>query len=162
MTATANSKVREMVALNADVVGYSRLLADDFQATTAVMDLYQGLVSEEVGAAGGTLVNFVGDNFMAAFDEATEAMQAAIAVTEAVADKNAGLPTQRQVRFRMGMDHGDVMVSDDGQYFGDALNIAARIQAMALPGGVSVSGNVYRALDEPALRSQPFWVPVFS
>jgi TolB-like protein len=116
------------------------------------MDLYQGLVSEEVGATGGTLVNFVGDNFMAAFDEATEAMQAAIAVTEAVADKNAGLPTLRQVRFRMGMDHGDVMVSDDGQYFGDALNIAARIQAMALPGGVSVSGNVYRALGEPALR----------
>ncbi len=152
MTAPASSSVREMVALNADVVGYSRLLADDFQATTAAMDLYQSLVAEAVVAASGTLVNFVGDNFMAAFDEATEAMQAAIAVTEAVADKNAGLPTQRQVRFRMGMDHGEVMVSGEGQYFGDALNIAARIQAIALPGGVSVSGSVYRALDEPALR----------
>ncbi len=60
---------REMVALNADIVGYSKLLADDFEATTAAMQEYHHLVERRIAESGGTLVNFVGDNFMAVFDE---------------------------------------------------------------------------------------------
>lgn len=144
-----------MVALNADVVGYSRLMADDFEATARVMDEYHRVVEEKVEAAGGTLVVFVGDNFMAVFDEATAAMAAAIAISTEIEDRNADLPAHRQVRFRMGIDMGEVTVHDDGQYFGEALNVAARLQALARPGGVSVSGMVYQALDQPELRFRP-------
>ena len=150
-TTTADHASSEMVALNADIVGYSKLLADDFEATTAAMTEYHQLVQERIDQSGGTLVNFVGDNFMAVFDHATDAMGTSIAISAAIEAKNADIPNARQVRFRMGLDQGKVSISGD-QYFGDALNIAARIQAMAAPGGVSVSAKVYRALDEPALR----------
>ena len=144
----------EMVALNADVVGYSRLIADDVEATTATMDEYRDLVDRMVGENGGTLVNFVGDNFMAVFADAMGAMRTAIAITTEIEARNATLASSRRTRFRMGIDQGAVTVSG-GEYFGDALNIAARIQAIARPGGISVSGRVYQALDEPALRFRP-------
>jgi len=141
----------EMVALNADVVGYSRLIADDLDAVTAAMNAYRELVERKVGESGGALINFVGDNFMAVFGDATQAMRASIAITKVIETDNATRADARKIRFRMGMDQGVVTVSGD-EYFGDALNIAARIQAMARPGGISVSGRVYAALDEPALR----------
>ncbi len=143
-----------MIALNADVVGYSRLLADDYEATTAAMTEYHELVDAEVAAHGGTVANFVGDSFMAVFDEAEEAVGSAIAITTAVEARNADVPDSRRVRFRMGLDQGEVGFAAGG-YHGDALNIAARIQAIARPGGISVSGRVYRSLDEPALRFRP-------
>lgn len=150
MTDTA-SKSAEAVALNADVVGYSRLMADDFETTTTVMGDYRHLVEAKVTESAGTLVNFVGDNFMAVFDDPKDAMQSAIAISGAVEARNSKIAEARQVKFRMGIDQGLVTVTG-GHYFGDALNIAARIQAIAPPGGLSVSGRVYRSLDEPALR----------
>ncbi len=144
----------ELVALNADVVGYSRLLAGDVAGTTATMAEYRHLVAEQVGEHDGTLISFVGDNFMAIFEDATAAAAAAISITAAIETSNGDLPEAQWVRFRMGLDHGEVVVAG-GEHFGDALNIAARIQAIAKPGGVSVSGRVYRALDEPALRFRP-------
>jgi len=145
---------RDMVALNADVVGYSRLIADDFESTTATMTEYHELVESLLAAEGGTLANFVGDSFMAVFDDVADAMRAAIRITTEVEGRNAGTTASSMVRFRMGLDMGDVGATD-GNYHGDALNIAARIQAVAQPGGISVSGRVYRALDEPALRFRP-------
>jgi len=141
-----------LVALNADVVSYSRLLADDPEHTADAMSEARAIVAEEVSSGGGTLVNFVGDNFMAVFERAEPAVQTAIAVTNALAVKNALVPEFQRLRFRMGVDKGPVLVDGDGSYLGDALNIAARIQSIAKPGGVSVSGDVYRALDEPMLR----------
>ncbi len=148
---TVKTKSAELVALNADVVGYSRLLADDSEATTDTMEEYRHLVEKRVADSGGTLVNFVGDNFMAVFDDARDALRTAITITTEIEGRNAEIPRTRQVFFRMGIDEGEVVRSDD-QYFGDALNVAARIQAIARPGGISVSGRVYRALDEPSLR----------
>jgi class 3 adenylate cyclase/TolB-like protein len=144
----------DLAALNADVVGYSRLLADDYEGTTAAMTTYKQLVDAEVTARSGTVANFVGDSFMAVFGEVENAVGAAIAITTAVEARNAGLPESRSIRFRMGLDQGDVGFAAGG-YHGDALNIAARIQAIARPGGISVSGRVYRSLDEPALRFRP-------
>ena len=145
---------RDMVALNADVVGYSRLIADDFESTTATMTDYHQLVETVLAADGGTLANFVGDSFMAVFDDVSGAMRAAIEITTEVEDRNLDTPESSKVRFRMGLDMGDVGATS-GKYHGDALNIAARIQAISHPGGISVSGRVYRALDEPALRFRP-------
>jgi adenylate cyclase len=112
----------------------------------------RAIVDEGIAEADGTLVNFVGDNFMAVFDESEPAVRAAITITNALAAKNALVPEYQRLRFRMGVDKGTVVIDDDGSYLGDALNIAARIQSIAQPGGLSVSGDVYRALDEPALR----------
>ena len=140
-----------MVALNADVVGYSALVADDVAATTATMTAYHQLVEGLVTENRGTLANFVGDSFMAVFDDAMAGLRTAIAITTAVEERNAELPATRRVRFRMGMDQGPVTVAE-GNHHGDALNIAARIQAIAPAGGLAVSGRVYRAVDEPALR----------
>lgn len=142
------------VALNADVVSYSRLLADDRDATTSTMEELRHLVGSAIEGFGATLVTFVGDNFMAVFDEAIEGLACALDLTREIERRNVEVPASRQIRFRMGLDIGDV-ISVDGQYFGDALNVAARIQAIAPPGGLSVSGDVYRELDEPALRFRP-------
>jgi len=145
---------RDLVALNADVVGYSALVADDPAATTATMTGYRQLVENRTSENGGTLANFVGDNFMALFEDAKAALRAAIAIAATAEQYNADLPASHRVRFRMGMDLGPV-TGIEGDYLGDALNIAARIQAIAPAGGLAVSGRVYRALDEPALRFRP-------
>ncbi len=141
----------EMVALNADVVGYSALVADDLDATTATMADYHRLVEGVVAENGGTLDNFVGDSFMAVFRDVMAGLRAAIAISTATEARNTDLPPARRVQFRMGMDQGAVSFSE-GNHHGDPLNIAARIQAVAPVGGLAVSGRVYRALDEPALR----------
>ena len=153
MVSVAHKHVSDqLVALNADIVGYSKLLADDLETTTSVVEAYHRLVAEKIEEHGGTLVNFVGDNFMAVFEMATNAMATAISISSEIEVMNADIPRQKHVRFRMGLDQGVVVSAEDGQYFGDALNVAARIQAIAQPGGVSVSGSVYQALDQPELR----------
>jgi adenylate cyclase len=139
------------MALNADVVGYSALVADDLEATTATMTAYHQMVEARVAENGGTLANFVGDSFMAVFSDAMAGLRTAIAITAEVEERNTDLPAHGQVRFRMGMDQGHVTFAE-GNHHGDALNIAARIQAIAPAGGLAVSGRVYQALDEPALR----------
>ena len=142
------------MVLNADVVGYSMLMSDDFESTTATMVRYRQLVDSKIAESGGTLIDFVGDNFMAAFEDARDAVQTAIAIASEIEIANADTTEPHKVRFRMGIDLGDVAVSG-GRYFGDPMNIASRIQAIARPGGLCVSGRVYRALDEPALRFRP-------
>jgi len=145
---------RQLVVLNADVVDYSRLIAEDELGTVAAMRDYHQLVGDAVATASGRLANFIGDNFMAVFDDARSAMQAAVAVSLAARNRNAGRPAHRQVRFRMGLDTGAVVMVED-RYFGDPVNIAARVQALAEPGGIMITEAVYRALDEPELRFSP-------
>ena len=141
-------------ALNADVVGYSRLMADDRDATSDAMASARDLVDASVREHEGRLINFVGDNFMAVFEQPMDAVRAAIAIATALEHANAALPRARWLRFRMGIETGEALVTQ-GNYEGDVLNVAARIQALAPLGGLSVSGNVYRALDEPELRFRP-------
>lgn len=138
--------------MHADIADYSRLMADDEQATVATVRRYQRLVVGAVEQAGGTLINFVGDSFAAIFDDAYSAMRAAVAITHAVREHNQALPRTRRTWFRLGIDAGQIVITEDGRYFGDPLNIAARIQALADVGGINVTQKVYAALDEPALR----------
>lgn len=144
----------ELSALNADVVGYSRLMADDLGATSQAMAAARDAVDAAVRRGGGRLVDFVGDNFLAVFDQPMAAVRAAIEIAEAREQANAELPAPRWLRFRMGIDAGEALVVDD-HYEGDVLNVAARIQALAPAGGLAVSGSVFRALDEPELRFHP-------
>jgi len=142
---------KSVVALNGDIVSYSQLLAEDHDSTRAIVETFQQLVTEHISANDGTLVNFVGDNFMAVFSNVSEALQTAISVTSEIERRDPRISSSEKVRFRMGLDSGEVSVSEQ-QYYGDVLNIAARIQTMAKSGGICVSGKVYRNLDEPALR----------
>jgi adenylate cyclase len=143
---------RRVVVLNADIADYSRLMADDEAATVAAVRGYQALVADAVVAGDGTLVNFVGDSFVAVFDHARGAMRTAMQVCRTVKERNDALPRTRQMWFRIGLDAGEVVVAEDGRYYGEPLNIAARIQAIAETGGINVTEGVYRELDEPALR----------
>ena len=143
---------RRVVVLHADVADYSRLMADDEAATVETMRTYQTLVAAAVTDVGGTLVNFVGDSFLAVFADARSAMQAAVRICTAVREHNADRPRSRRAFFRLGLDAGDVVTTDDGRHFGDPLNIAARIQAIAQVGGINVTEAVYTELDEPELR----------
>ncbi|HSJ45200.1 MAG TPA: adenylate/guanylate cyclase domain-containing protein [Euzebyales bacterium] len=160
MTAVTDQRVddlrrRHAVVLHADVADYSRLMADDPSATVATMRTYHELVTHAVTEVDGTLVNFVGDSFLAVFDDAASGMRAAIRICSAVRERNVDLPRARRAWFRLGLDAGDIVTAADGRHFGDALNIAARIQAIAEVGGINVTETVYRALDEPALRLVP-------
>ena len=91
------------MALNADVGGSSRLIADDFATTTATKTEYHSLVDSTLEAEGGTLANFVGDSFMAVFDDAPSAIRAAIELTTELEDRNASTPESSKVQFRMGL-----------------------------------------------------------
>jgi adenylate cyclase len=143
---------RRAVVLYADIVSYSRLMADDEAATIAAVREYQTLVENAVGSARGTMVNFVGDSFAAVFGDAAAGMDAAVAICRAVHQRNQPRPRTRRMYFRLGLDAGEIVVADDGRYFGEPLNIAARIQAIADVGGINVTEAVYHDLDEPALR----------
>ena len=143
---------RHAVVLHADIADYSRHMADDEAATVAAVRLYQQLVGAAVAGAGGTMLNFVGDSCAAVFDDAPAAMRAAVAICRAVKERNRPLPRARRMWFRLGLDAGEVVVAGDGSWFGEPLNIAARVQALAEVGGINVTGEVFRQLDEPALR----------
>ena len=148
---TNSGQRQNLVALNADIASYSKLLADDPVSTTTTLEKYHTLVSATVSKNNGFVVAFVGDNFMAVFEGIRDAMQVAISITSEIEKYNLKVSNQKMVRFRMGLDVGEITISDN-QYYGDALNVAARVQAIAVPGGICISNRVYLALDEPALR----------
>ena len=143
-----------LYVLNADVADFSRLMADDFESTTEMMINIRKIVKTHVNQSKGILVDFVGDNFLAVFDTAMQAIQSAISIASEIENSDRDVPDTSKVRFRMGMDRGELILAE-GRYFGDAVNIASRIQALAQKGGICVSGRVYRELDEPALRFRP-------
>jgi class 3 adenylate cyclase/tetratricopeptide (TPR) repeat protein len=140
-----------MVVLHGDVVDYSRHLADDPIGTIATVEAFRDIVRSRVESCGGTLVDFVGDAFLATFEEAREAIAAAVAVCSEVRAGSGPVP----LLFRMGLSSGEVMTLPDGRVFGDPVTIAARIQAITERGGINVSEGVFRELDEPALRLRP-------
>jgi class 3 adenylate cyclase len=106
---------RHTVVLHADIADYGRLMADDGAATVATVQAYQQLVAEAVEDAQGTLVNFVGDSFLAIFDDARSGMRAAVAICTAVAAHNRGVPRPGRAWFRLGLDAGEIVVADDGR-----------------------------------------------
>jgi adenylate cyclase len=128
--------------LAADVVEYSRLMATDEPGTLAALKARRSLFADQVAEFGGHEFGSVGDSLMARFPSAVNAVAAALSIQEAVAAENAALPAARRMMFRVGVNLGDV-IEENGGFFGDAVNVAARLQALAKPGGVMVSGSVY-------------------
>ena len=127
--------------LVADIAGYSRLMAEDEAATVAAIKGHQAIVLPLVEAHGGRIQDTAGDGILAEFRSVLQAVECAIAIQRTMAERNAAVPPSRQMRFRIGVNFGDVTY-DGVRVYGDGLNIAARIQALAEPGGICVTALV--------------------
>jgi TolB-like protein len=131
--------------LVADAVGYSRLMEADEQATLAALGACRATIESEIAAHHGRIFGGAGDSVIAEFTSPVEAVRCAAAIQTALARGDPGLPEDSQMRFRIGVNLGDV-TSDGSNLLGDAVNIAARLEQIAEPGGICLSGTVQEHL----------------
>ena len=130
------------VILAADVAGYSRLMAADEEGTLATLNARRQVIDELIARHHGRIFTTAGDSVMAEFASAVEALRCAAALQQELERRNADLPEARRMLFRVGVNLGDVMVGG-GNLFGDGVNVAARLESIAEPGGICISGAVY-------------------
>ena len=128
--------------LSADAQGYSRLMGDDEEATVRTLTAYREVFSRQVQQHGGRVVDSPGDNILAEFASVVDGLQGAIEIQKELGQANAGLPIQRRMLFRMGLNLGDVL-TEGGRIYGDGVNIAARIEGLSDGGGICISNTVY-------------------
>ncbi|MBI3756836.1 MAG: adenylate/guanylate cyclase domain-containing protein, partial [Deltaproteobacteria bacterium] len=127
--------------LSADVKGYSRLMGDDEAATIRTLTTYREVMSALIQQHRGRVVDAPGDNLLAEFASAVEAVQCAVEIQHALKVKNTDLPDFRKMEYRIGINVGDVVVEGERLY-GDGVNIAARLESLAEPGGICIAGTV--------------------
>jgi adenylate cyclase len=140
----AENKVqRKLTAiLSADVKGYSKLMGDDDESTVTTITSYRKIITELIQNHRGRVVDTPGDNILAEFDSALNAVNSAIAVQRILESENSKLPDNRRMDFRIGINLGDILHKDE-RIYGDGVNVAARIESIADPGGVCVSRGVF-------------------
>src|SRR6516165_8899760 len=125
--------------LAADVAGYSRLMGGDEEGTHERLQAHlRELVEPKVGEHKGRIVKNTGDGFLAEFPSVVDAVRCAAELQRAMIDREADIPGDRRIRFRIGINLGDVIVEDD-DIFGDGVNVAARLEALAEPGSLCIS-----------------------
>ena len=133
---------RKLVAiLAADVVGYSRLMHDDEERTLATLTARRAIIDELIANGRGEIAGTAGDSVLAEFASVVDAVRSAVAIQQALAKANEPLPEESRMLFRIGINVGDVMVKD-GDIFGDGVNVAARLEGIAEPGGICVTRGV--------------------
>jgi adenylate cyclase len=138
---------RRMYAiLYADVVAYSRLVEDDDAATARQLEACLTIIRQQTETAGGRVVNVAGDGILLLFTSAVSAVTCAITFQRSIAPLNLALPPARRMEFRVGINSGDILITPAGAMHGDAINVAARIQGLAPPGGILVTGVVHDQL----------------
>ncbi|HEY2976393.1 MAG TPA: adenylate/guanylate cyclase domain-containing protein, partial [Burkholderiaceae bacterium] len=142
----ADLKQRLAAILAADAAGYSRLMAIDERATVAALDAARAVFRAQIESNRGRVIDMAGDSVLAAFETAVGAVNASIAVQRELGAFAEGVPPDRRMRFRIGVHMGDVIEKADGTVYGDGVNIAARLQALAEPGGITVSDAVHGAV----------------
>ena len=144
--AEPTSRRKLAAILCADAVGYARLMQGDEAATVATLKDYRAAIGRVIERHQGRIVNAPGDSILAEFASAVEAVQAAVEIQHSVRGRNVELAEDRRMEFRVGINLGDVIEEDDGTIYGDGVNIAARMEALADAGGVCVSSTVYDAV----------------
>jgi adenylate cyclase len=137
------SSVRRLAAiLAADVAGYSRLMGEDEEGTHERLKAHlRELVNPKINEHRGRIVKNTGDGFLAEFASVVDAVRCAVEIQRAMAEREPDVPEERRIRFRIGINLGDV-IADTGDIYGDGVNIAARLEGLAAPGGICVSGTV--------------------
>jgi len=128
--------------LSADVEGYSRLMGEDLEATIRTLTYYRQLMATPIQGHRGRVVDSPGDNLLAEFGSVVDAVQCAVVIQTTLRAENANLPQNRRMDFRIGINLGDVIV-DGERIYGDGVNIAARMEALAEGGGICISGTVF-------------------
>ncbi len=128
--------------LSADVKGYSILMADDEAATVKTLTAYRDLISSLTRKHQGRVVDSPGDNILAEFGSVVDAVRCAVEIQEELKTRNAELPENRRMDFRIGINLGDI-IQEGTRIYGDGVNIAARIEGLAEPGGISISQNTH-------------------
>src|SRR5229473_8663887 len=131
--------------LCADVFGYSRLMGEDEEPTLRTLSSHRKLIDSLIEEHHGRFVNSAGDSVLAEFASVVNAVQCAVEVQTTLKAENANLPPERRMEFRIGVNLGDVMV-DGEQIYGDGVNVAARLESLAEPGGICISGSVHEQI----------------
>jgi len=139
---TEDVKRKLSAIFSADVQGYSRLMGDDEQATVKTITEYRKIMTDLIQVHHGRVVDAKGDNVLAEFSSVVDALQAAVEIQKQVKVRNEDLPENRRMRFRIGVNLGDVIEKADTIY-GDGVNIAARLESLADGGGICVSGTAF-------------------
>jgi adenylate cyclase len=128
--------------LSADVVGYSRLMEDNEEATIQTLNTYRNSMSTLIQQHRGRVVDTTGDNLMAEFSSVVDAVKCSVETQKEMSERNADLPENRQMLFRIGVNLGDIVEEDD-RIYGDGVNIAARLEGLAEAGGICISRTAY-------------------
>jgi class 3 adenylate cyclase len=138
--------------LAADVAGYSRLMSADEAGTLAALQAHRSeVITPSIARHRGRIVKLIGDGILTEFESVVEAVECAVEVQRAMAERNRGKPDEHRMLFRMGVHLGDIIVDGDDIY-GDGVNIAARLEGLAAAGGIDISRQAYDQVD----RKLPF------
>jgi adenylate cyclase len=141
---------RLAAVLCSDIAGYSRLMGVDEEATLAALKSHRReLIDPSLAAHRGRIVKTTGDGALVEFASVVDAVRCAVAIQAGMAERNADIPADRQIRFRIGINLGDIMI-DEGDIFGDGVNVAARLEALAEPGGICISRAVREQVADKA------------
>jgi class 3 adenylate cyclase len=134
---------RLAAVLAADVAGYSRLMREDEEGTHgALTTLRREIWDAKIGEHRGRIVKTTGDGLLVEFVSIVNAVHCAIEVQRALASRNESVPKERRIEFRIGINLGDIII-DEQDIYGDGVNVAARLEGLAEPGGICVGGSVY-------------------
>ena len=139
---TQEIKRKLTAILSADVKGYSRLMGEDEKGTVRTLSAYREVMANLIQHHHGRVVDATGDNLMAEFASVVDAVESAVEIQKELKTRNADLPENRRMEFRIGINLGDV-IEEEGRIYGDGVNIAARIESLSEAGGVCISGSAF-------------------
>ena len=141
-----HSDERRLAAiLAADVAGYSRLMGRNEEETVRDLEAHQSVILPLIAKHGGSIIKIAGDGIVAQFPSAVRAVECAVAIQKAMAERNAGVPADRRMLLRIGVNLGDI-IHDGTRTYGDGVNVAARLEPLAEPGGICISATVREAI----------------
>jgi TolB-like protein len=141
------SQSRRLAAiLAADIAGYSALMGADETRTVQDLKGHQAVVLPMVSEFGGRIIDTAGDGILAEFASVVNAVKCAVAIQSTMAQRNAGIEPERRMQFRIGINVGDI-VYDEARIYGDGINVAARLESIAEPGGICISSKVYEEIN---------------
>jgi adenylate cyclase len=148
---------RLAAVLAADVAGYSRLMGTDEEGTLARLKVIRkSLVDPTIASHRGRIVKTTGDGMLVEFASAVDAVRSAVEVQRGMAERNVTVPPGQSIELRIGIHVGDIII-DDNDIFGDGVNIAARLEGIAEPGGVCLSNDAYRLVRAKSKLPATIW-----